>query len=110
MVVVVNLSVVLSDLTEVIANEWFVKCGEAASEIFLQEENIKGILVGGPGPTKQYFVEESYLHYEIQDKIIDTFDTGYTDEYGLRELVSAASETMTDLKISSEKKTYEAFS
>ena len=40
------------------------------------------------------------MHYEIQDKIIDTFDTGYTDEFGLRELVSAASETKTNLKIS----------
>jgi len=96
-------------LTEIAAHEWFVKCGEAASEIFRQEEDIKGILVGGPGPTKQYFVEENYLHYEIQDKIIETFDTGYTDEFGLRELVSAASETMTDLKISSEKKLMKKF-
>ena len=96
-------------LTEIAAHEWFVKCGEVASDIFKQEENIKGILVGGPGPTKQYFFEENYLHYEIQNKIIDTFDTGYTDEYGLRELVSAASETMTNLKISSEKKLMKHF-
>ena len=96
-------------LTEIAAHEWFVKCGEVASEIFMQEENIKGILIGGPGPTKQYFVEENYLHYEIQDKIVDTFDTGYTDEYGLRELVNAASDTMTSLKISSEKKIMKRF-
>jgi peptide chain release factor subunit 1 len=96
-------------LTEIAAHEWFVKCGETASEIFMQEENIKGILVGGPGPTKHYFVEESYLHYEIQNKIINTFDTGYTDEFGLRELVSTASETMTSLKISSEKKIMKRF-
>jgi len=96
-------------LTEIAAHEWFVKCGEQASEIFQQEENIKGILVGGPGPTKQYFVEENYLHYEVQDKIIDTFDTGYTDEFGLKELVDAASETMSNLKISKEKKIMKRF-
>ena len=96
-------------LTEIAAHEWFVKCGEKASEIFLGEEDIKGIFVGGPGPTKQYFVDENYLHYEVQEKIIDTFDTGYTDEYGLKELVSAASETMTDLKISREKKIMKRF-
>jgi len=96
-------------LTEIAAHEWFVKCGEIASEIFQQEENLKGILVGGPGPTKHYFVEENYLHYEIQDKIIDTFDTGYTDEFGLREIVSSASETMTNLKVSSEKKLMKRF-
>jgi peptide chain release factor subunit 1 len=96
-------------LTEIAAHEWFVKCGETASEIFLQEEEIEGIFVGGPGPTKQYFVEENYLHYEVQDKIVDTFDTGYTDEFGLRELVSAAAETMTSLKISQEKKLMKRF-
>ena len=96
-------------LTEIAAHEWFVKCGDKASEIFQTEEEIKGIFIGGPGPTKQYFVEENYLHYEIQDKIVDTFDTGYTDEYGLRELVSAASETMTNLKISKEKKIMKQF-
>jgi len=96
-------------LTEIAAHEWFVKCGEKASEIFQGEENIKGIFVGGPGPTKQYFVEENYLHYEVQDKIVDTFDTGYTDEYGLRELVSAAADTMANLKISKEKKIMKQF-
>jgi len=96
-------------LTEIAAHEWFVKCGEAISEIFRENEDIKGIIVGGPGPTKQYFVDENYLHYEVQDKIIDTFDTGYTDEFGLRELVSAASETMTNLKISKEKKLMKQF-
>lgn len=96
-------------LTEIAAHEWFVKCGEKASEIFLQEENLKGILVGGPGPTKQYFVDETFLHYEIQEKIIDIFDTGYTDEFGLKELVSSASETMSNLKISQEKKVMKRF-
>jgi len=96
-------------LTEIAAHEWFVKCGEQASEIFQNQHDIQGIFVGGPGPTKQFFVDENFLHYEVQDKIIDTFDTGYTDEFGLRELVSAASETMTDLKISKEKKLMKRF-
>jgi len=96
-------------LTELAAHEWFVKCGEQASEIFRNQKEIKGILVGGPGPTKQFFIDENYLHYEVQDKIVETFDTGYTDEYGLKELVSAASETMSNLKISKEKKLMKAF-
>ncbi len=96
-------------LTEIAAHEWFVKCGERASEIFLAEKDIKGILVGGPGPTKHYFIDEKYLHYEIQDKIIEMFDTGYTDEFGLRELVSSASGTMSDLRVSKEKKIMKRF-
>ena len=96
-------------LTEIAAHEWFVKCGEQASEIFIAESDIKGILIGGPGPTKQYFVDENFLHYEIQDKIIDVFDTGYTDEFGLKELVTTASGTMSDLRISKEKKIMKIF-
>lgn len=96
-------------LTEIAAHEWFVKCGETISEIFREQKDIKGIFVGGPGPTKQFFIDENYLHYEVQDKIIDTFDTGYTDEFGLRELVSAASKTMTNLKISREKNLMKRF-
>jgi peptide chain release factor subunit 1 len=96
-------------LTEIAAHEWFQKCGEKVSEIFKNEDNIKGVLIGGPGPTKRYFIDEEYLHYEIQDKIIEIFDTGYTDEFGLRELVSAASETMTQLEIAREKRVMKRF-
>ena len=95
--------------TEIAAHEWFVKCGDKASEIFLGEKNLKGIFVGGSGPTKQYFVDEEYLHYEIQNKIVDLFDTGYTDEFGLKELVSVASETMANLNISREKAVMKRF-
>lgn len=96
-------------LTELAAHEWFKKCGEKASEILQGEKNLQGIFIGGPGPTKKYFVDEEYLHYEIQKKIVETFDTGYTDEYGLRELVDAASRTRTDLKVSKEKKLMKRF-
>jgi peptide chain release factor subunit 1 len=96
-------------LTEIAAHEWFQKCGEKVSDILLSEKDIKGLFVGGPGPTKKYFVDEEYLHYEIQNKIIDVFDTGYTDEFGLRELVSTASETMTELKVAKEKKVMRRF-
>jgi peptide chain release factor subunit 1 len=59
--------------------------------------------VGGPGPTKEYFVKSEYLHHELQQKIIETFDTGYTDEYGLRELVEKARDTLRGLDLMREK-------
>ena len=96
-------------LIEIAAHEWFVKCGEKISEVFLNEKNLQGIFVGGPGPTKQYFLEGSYLHHEIQKKVIEVFDTGYTDESGLRELVSAAAERMGNLKIAREKRIMRRF-
>jgi peptide chain release factor subunit 1 len=62
-----------------------------------------GILVGGPGATKDYVVKEGYLHHELQKKVVDTFDTGYTDEYGLRELVENARSAITDIELMHEK-------
>ncbi|HEY6239137.1 MAG TPA: peptide chain release factor aRF-1, partial [Thermoplasmata archaeon] len=88
------------------AHEFFVKCGEMVNELFLpRKDSIKGILVGGPGATKEYFVKEGYLHYELQQKIVQPlFDVGYTDEYGLRELVERATQTLHGLELTEEKR------
>lgn len=91
-------------LTEIAADEWFKKMGERASEIFRNTPGLVGILLGGPGPSKKYFFDGGFLHYEIQPKIIDLFDTGYTDEYGLRELVERAEGALQNLAIVREKK------
>jgi len=90
-------------LIEIAAHEYYKKVADVANDAFLSRPDLKGILVGGPGPTKDYFVKSEYLHYELQKKIIDTFDTGYTDEYGLKELVEKAREALRDLDLMREK-------
>jgi peptide chain release factor subunit 1 len=88
---------------EVAAHEYYKKFADIVNESFLSEKDLKGIIVGGPGPTKEYFVKSEYLHHELQQKIIETFDTGYTDEYGLRELVEKARDTLRSLDLMREK-------
>lgn len=90
-------------LIEEQADSWFRKSCEAANEIFLREKDLKGILVGGPGYTKNYVLEHDWLHYELRKKVIDTFDTGYTDEHGLVELVHNAQETLRQLGLTRER-------
>lgn len=90
-------------IVEEAAHDWFVKVGQVASQIFLMEPDLKGILVGGPGPTKDYFVKENFLDYRVQQKIAGQYDTGYTDEYGLRELVDKASLELTSLALGRER-------
>lgn len=98
-------------LTEEVANQWFVDVGDKASEIFLGEDNLKAVLVGGPGPTKDYFVEHGYLHHEIAKMVHNqTFDTGYTDDdQGLKELVEAASAAITGIAMAEDKKLMQRF-
>lgn len=90
-------------LIEIAAHEYFKKVGDIITDAFLNE-NIKGIIVGGPGATKDFFVEKDYLHHELKKKIIDTFDVGYTDEYGLRELVENASSVLSNIDLMREKR------
>jgi peptide chain release factor subunit 1 len=88
------------------AHDFFVRIGEMANEIFLpKKEQLKGILLGGPGATKEYFYKENYVHYELQQKIVQPlFDVGYTDEYGLKELVERATQTLHGLELTEEKR------
>ncbi len=91
-------------LIEIAAHEFFKKVGDMASEAFLAEPDLKGILIGGPGYTKDFFLGQNYLHHELMKKVIDTFDVGYTDEYGLRELVENSKEALAGLTLMKEKK------
>jgi peptide chain release factor subunit 1 len=79
------------------------------NDTFLNNPNLTGIIVGGPGPTKDFFVKEGYLHHELAKKVLNTFDTGYTDEYGLRELMEKASEVLTELDLAKEKRLMQRF-
>ncbi len=88
---------------EVAAHEYYKKVAEIVNESFLAEKDLKGIIVGGPGPTKEFFVKSEYLHHELQQKILESFDTGYTDEYGLKELVEKARDTLRSLDLMREK-------
>ncbi len=94
-------------LIELAAHEFFTKIGELASTAFLREQGLKGVLIGGPGSTKDFFYKHSYLQYQIQEKVVDLYDVGYTNEYGLKELVDKASQTLNSLEIAKEKKIIE---
>lgn len=90
-------------LIEQAAHEYFKKVGDLCTEAFLDVEGLKGILVGGPGATKDFFVDNEYLHHELQKKVIETFDTGYTDESGLDELIDNAQPSLQHLEVAKEK-------
>lgn len=96
-------------LIEVAADDWFKRCGEKASDILLGVDGLVGILLGGPGPTKRYFYDGRFLDYRLQEKVIDLFDTGYTDEYGLRELVEKAEDVLSKLDLIKERRLMKQF-
>lgn len=89
--------------------EYFKRVGEHADEIFLEIEDLKGLIVGGPGPTKFDFEKGDYLNYMLRDKTIDTIDTAYVDEQGVKEVVGKAPEIMRRVRYIEEKEVMQKF-
>jgi len=90
-------------------NEFFTKVGETASQLLLQQPDLKGVIIGGPGFTKNKFIEGGYLHYQIKQKILGIKDTGYTGEYGLEELVKRSRDLMEKASVVKERELLEKF-
>src|SRR6476660_8642396 len=68
-------------------NEYYHRVADYAQKIFIDQFNIKGIIVGGPGPTKDNFLKEEYLDYRLQNSVMTTLDTSYSGDEGVREMI-----------------------
>jgi len=96
-------------LREMRLQEYFRRVGEHANEVFLPIGNLKGIIIGGPGPTKYDFEKGEYLNYQLKEKIIDTVDTAYVDEQGVKEVVDKAPEIMRKIRYIEERQIMQQF-
>jgi peptide chain release factor subunit 1 len=91
-------------------DNFYQEVAEMANELFVPERhNLDGILVGGPSPTKDEFLDGDYLHHELQDKVLGKFDVAYTDESGLYDIVDAGQEVLADQEIVKDKRQMEEF-
>jgi peptide chain release factor subunit 1 len=96
-------------LREMRLQEYFRRVGEHANETFLPIENLKGLIIAGPGPTKYDFEKGEYLNYMLKDKTIDIIDTSYVNEQGVKEVVDKAPEIMRKIRYIEEKKVMQQF-
>lgn len=95
---------------ELAAHEFLKRIGRYVDDAFLPlKDELKGVLIGGPGHTKNDFVEGDYLHYEIKDKIINIVDTSYTGDFGIREVIDESTDTLEEMDIMHEKKLMRKF-
>ncbi|MBT4070879.1 MAG: peptide chain release factor 1 [Euryarchaeota archaeon] len=98
-------------LIEEAAHNFFKRATEHACDYWLPNlENIQAIIIGGPGATKDFVVKNDYFHHEIAKKIAKTtFDVGYSNESGVRELVGNAGQMMGEIELDAERKIMDAF-
>ncbi len=90
-------------------NEYYKRVGDMLTQYFLNVPNLKGIIVGGPGPTKQRFLDGNYLHHEIKEKILTTVDVGYTGAGGVKELVTRSRDFLAQVRYTQERKIVQEF-
>lgn len=91
-------------LIEGAAKDHYKKVAEYMKEAFLNMEGLKGIIVGGPGPTKYDLVEGDFITNEVKKKIIAIKDLGYTGEFGLEELLEKSQDVLAEEDVMEEKK------
>lgn len=96
-------------ITEGLAKEFFKRVADSMKEMFFDMPKLKGILVGGPIPTKDEFLEQGQLVTKLKDMVIGVKDIGDTDESGLTELVEASKDVLANQEIIKEKKLLEKF-
>ncbi len=90
-------------LREGALKEFFQRIGNAANKNFLEIKELKGVIIGGPVPTKDEFFESQYLNNELKKKVIGLKDLGYTGEFGLQELVDKSQDLLIKEEVAKEK-------
>ena len=96
-------------LREIAAHEFYKRIAEVANKEFYNRKEIIGILIGGPGPTKETFLDGDYLNNEVKKKVLGTKDLSYTGEFGLHELVDKSHDLLAKESIIKEKQLLEKF-
>jgi len=90
-------------ITEGLAKEFFRRVAESMKEIFFDMPKLKGILIGGPIPTKEDFMDEGELATKLKEKVIAMKDIGYVDEHGLELLVEESEKDIANQELVKEK-------
>jgi peptide chain release factor subunit 1 len=92
-------------------NEYYHRVADYAQKIFIDEYNVKGLIIGGPGPTKDGFLKEEYLDYRLQNNVIAVLDSSYSGSEGVREIIDKVNEQgiMAEYRSMEEKKIVKNF-
>ena len=90
-------------------NEFFKELASIASDTFLKQKELKGIIIGGPGPIKDQFVKGEFLNYQLIPKIIGVKDIGYTGEHGFEELVQRSEDLLKEATVMKERQLLQKF-
>lgn len=89
------------------------RVADATKTIFMPHGKLsptfKGLLIGGPGETKNHFTYDDYLHPYLRNQVIAVENVGYDDEAGIRELITKAQDKLRETRLIVEEKLMKEF-
>ena len=94
-------------LREMELQYYFNRVAHITREYFIDIYKVKGLIVSGPGPTKEDFIKNEYLEYRLQNNIIATIDASYSGSEGIREAFAKCSDILSNFRMVEEKKIIE---
>jgi peptide chain release factor subunit 1 len=77
---------------------WFKSSADKINEMLLNEE-LAGIVISGPGLTKNNFADGEHLNHELRKKIIGVIDVGYTGFQGVKETIQNAEDLLKETEL-----------
>jgi len=96
-------------ITEGLTKDFYKRIAEKMKEFFYENKNLKGLLVGGPVPTKDEFLDGEYLALNLRKQVLGRIDLGNTDFSGLQELVEKSKGYLVHQEIVKEKNLLKGF-
>jgi peptide chain release factor subunit 1 len=91
-------------------HNFYKKVSEAANQAFVPYvDRLNGLIIAGPGLTKETFLEKDFLDYRLKNKILGTVSTAYTDEYGIKEAIERSKDLLKNTAIIKEKEIVNEF-
>jgi peptide chain release factor subunit 1 len=94
-------------LREMELTYYYNRIAETSREYFIDIYPVKGLIVSGPGPTKEEFINGNYLEYRLQNMIISTIDSSYAGAEGIREAFAKSGDILSNFRMVEEKKLVE---
>lgn len=91
------------------AVEFYKRVAAIMTQEFTYMKELKGIIIGGPGTSKNNFADGTYINEDIKKKIIGIKDITYTGAYGLKELLDKSDDVLKDDEVMTERRNLQEF-
>jgi peptide chain release factor subunit 1 len=106
-------SVRFQRLHEEAVQRFLKRVADLAKDLFIEkgDREVKGVLIGGPGPTKDHFAKDGFLDPRLQELLVGApIDTSYAgDAEGIRDLITKGQDRLKGVRLLEEKALVQKF-